>query len=719
MKIKSFISLLLIVIIVTSPGCLESKKSPVPNETKNATPVPIFTTPEQELSTSNGTHLKINGTFETWSRGYYSNKSYKNSYFKVITNYEGWIAFLDEQGYSIGSKGERTMNLEGQLFPGLDKTPKIITSDDFKEYFIIAAMMGMRKNAEGPEIEIKNISRVNNIVDVTVSRYDPGVGSAIISAPYHIVLVKKEQIQESSTFDFIDTQGRLMERSAGYDITSLEAGETGEVFNESGGIFTRKWDASNFLGFWRDSETGDSTETLAINQSILNNKHRVIERHNLIYTTRSIPIKYQIYRHTGKAPEGKEGFYQAIGWLGEKYVFFQGSRIAKVIFEQNATEEKELTIGESWELGEGYRLIANSISARDQAGRQSWLTLFKDSNTLVDIIMVQYGKGNFFTYQMNVSDGIPNFMIYCSRVESLPYKDAAYFNNTWLRSQDITEIREGQVYGIMEIISVNNGIIELRNKEPIDLAPENIINLMGDLNILVGRSRTDLEFYPFSIKKGGKSSVHISSPSLIKIISRSHPILENNIEINELEEDYYFGDFSQECIFPCEGKELNLSITGYYKRSGMKANILITMDNAFAENERLRNIEIKPVNEERIVFETITSGNLSGYKSPDVVIIRTLSDWNNVWQKHVSYLTQKPQLPVINSTNETVVAVFFGDSPGFDADLIDVTGEEQDVFINIRKMYSQKLSPIQPYIIVKFSKTEGNIILRTLKSEYN
>jgi hypothetical protein len=55
---------------VASPGCLESKKSPVPNETKNATPEPSPNITEQKQPVNNETELlKINDTFETWSRG--------------------------------------------------------------------------------------------------------------------------------------------------------------------------------------------------------------------------------------------------------------------------------------------------------------------------------------------------------------------------------------------------------------------------------------------------------------------------------------------------------------------------------------------------------------------------------------------------------------------------------------------------------------------------
>lgn len=95
----------------------------------------------------------------------------------------------------------------------------------------------------------------------------------------------------------------------------------GQAFDEASGNLTNKWGAENFAGFWRDSETGASTEALIINQSILNNSHRRIEKHNLIYSTKSIPVKYQVYARVNKTPPGTEGFYQQSGgW--EKNIHF-------------------------------------------------------------------------------------------------------------------------------------------------------------------------------------------------------------------------------------------------------------------------------------------------------------------------------------------------------------------------------------------------------------
>ncbi len=182
-------------ITVAALGCIESQKLPNSNETKIATLEP---TPEQKLPSYNETQpLKINDTFETWSRGYYSNISYEHSYFRIIKNYSDWTGFLDNH------------RLEGTLFPGIGVKPKTINPTDFKDNFIIAAMMGLKGKTEGPEIEIKNINRINNTVDVTVRMYEPTAGASAMSSPYHIVLVKRELLPlGNSTFVFIDTEGK-------------------------------------------------------------------------------------------------------------------------------------------------------------------------------------------------------------------------------------------------------------------------------------------------------------------------------------------------------------------------------------------------------------------------------------------------------------------------------------------------------------------------------
>ncbi len=117
---------------------------------------------------------------------------------------------MDYQGYLAWQAGEGPPRLEGTIFPGISTKTKVLEPADFNNYSIIAAMMGRISRAEGPEIEIKNITRINNVLNVIVM-YKLGPGAALESAPYHIVMVKRELLPSgNSTFNFIDNEGKLL-----------------------------------------------------------------------------------------------------------------------------------------------------------------------------------------------------------------------------------------------------------------------------------------------------------------------------------------------------------------------------------------------------------------------------------------------------------------------------------------------------------------------------
>lgn len=423
-----------------------------------------------------------------------SNAAAEGDYIITITiKYKGWVVGSNMLYFKIGKGGKKSPPggesiIENTWNIGYSADqPPLLNETEKAEILTIAIndtyLKDKRYEITGITSEYLNLENFSGFFAVvTVDVGDPDFPGEIIR-----YIIDRE---EKKVFTSVVTPRPALEYFRG------------EAFDEAKGNFTKSWDAENFPGFWLDPEANVSTETLIIDQSLLNNSYRVIDKHSLIYVTNPVPFKYQVYAQANQTPDGTDGFYQAIVWLGEKHVYLQGNRLAKIIFEQNATEEKEMTIGESWELGEGYRVIANSISAKDTGGRQAWITLFKDSNKLVDTVMVQqYGPNKFFTYRMNLSDSTLNFMVYYSRVDSLQYTDAAYFKYTWLRSQNITEIKEGDTFGIMEVTSIDNGKIELSNREPIDLAPGKRIHIMGNISIQVGSSEDRLQFHPFRVRK--------------------------------------------------------------------------------------------------------------------------------------------------------------------------------------------------------------------------
>lgn len=253
MRINFFILFIICSIIVVSLGCIESKKNPAPIETQIATSEPPISTPEHGLFIPNETEfLKINDTFETWSRGYHANYTDWNPYFRVFTNYSKWIEFLNEQEYGY------PRYMDGELFPGFDANPKKIESEDFNNYFIIASMMGYQ-GKESPEIEIKNISRINNTVTVTARMYDPGAGASVMSSPYHIVIVKREVLPKGNfTFVFTDESNKLgsVEVKPTINLTYIPANVRGNT------NFTVRWEVSG--------ETSGEINYSTVNSSYLN-----------------------------------------------------------------------------------------------------------------------------------------------------------------------------------------------------------------------------------------------------------------------------------------------------------------------------------------------------------------------------------------------------------------------------------------------------------------
>lgn len=318
---------------------------------------------------------------------------------------------------------------------------------------------------------------------------------------------------------FIDREEKKIISSSAAPRMALEYFRA-KAFDEANGNFTKRWDAWNFPGLWLDNETNITTETLVIDQSLLDSSHRVIEKHNLIYNTYSVPYKFPVFANINVTEvaisnlpfggrtldyasipiEEKKETYQAMGWQGEKQASIGGNRIAKVLLEQNASEVRTLTISESWNMGEGYVLTANSIDAKASVGSppgQAWFMLSKDGIKLYDIVMT---SRRLWIYTPE-NDTMPLFITYFNKIYSTQSTDEVNFKYTWLRSRNTTEIKAGGIFGIMEVTSIDNGRIELRNRVPINLVPDRVINLMGNMNLKVGSSNTSLSFHPYRVRK--------------------------------------------------------------------------------------------------------------------------------------------------------------------------------------------------------------------------
>ncbi|MFU8768013.1 MAG: S-layer protein domain-containing protein, partial [Candidatus Methanoperedens sp.] len=259
------------------------------------------------------------------------------------------------------------------------------------------------------------------------------------------------------------------------------------------------WDASNFPAFWHEGSM--SGEMLAVVQPDLSSSQPVINGGNLIYnTTRKIAL-YRAYTETGlmvrsgldanglKSSEG--GYYAKVGWLGKPYVAVNGqaNKLSKLVLEQNTTVSKDLSVGETWDMGDGYNLTLQSIDTH--VPRQARLVLNNGSEKLDDKIIQE---DQVYTYVENSLAGGSDVPLFVTYVENIS-ENSVILKYTWLISDNVTIFNTADRLGMLEVISSGTPGFDLENMDGIALNRGTTINLLDGLYIAVNDSPS-LEYYP-------------------------------------------------------------------------------------------------------------------------------------------------------------------------------------------------------------------------------
>ena len=275
------------------------------------------------------------------------------------------------------------------------------------------------------------------------------------------------------------------------------------------------WNANNFAGFWYDLKDGLMSE----NMTIVAISSRTIDKDNLLYNATVQAVQFKVNSEKSlnvenglnaalakdlvSATDGAGnvtggGYYAKVGWQAEEYVALnaKGNKLAKIVYEQTSTDKKTLTIGDVWDLGDGYTLTAQSIDT-STSPRQAWLALSKDGVKLDDKIIVQ---GQVYTYtkgSLASETDVPVFVTYVDSVFAGATTDILQLKYTWVISSSVTEIKSGDKFGVMEVIDDgSNGVIKLRNVDSsLSLSQNSVVDLMGNMKFSVADS-TALRFYP-------------------------------------------------------------------------------------------------------------------------------------------------------------------------------------------------------------------------------
>ncbi len=284
---------------------------------------------------------------------------------------------------------------------------------------------------------------------------------------------------------------------------------------EAGSPLPFTWDSTNFNGF---NVSGTGTETLRIVQTDLGaaaGKTRTIKSRidlpggGLIYTTTRQLIEYEVSKNKGLSVEmaldstGSKGtrnnFYAKVNWLGEPFVALNGkaSKLTKLVLEQKANESNTLLAGDSWIMGDGIALTLISIDA-GSVPKQALLQISKDG-AQKDVKIIN--EGNVYTFVEPSIAGEVNVPIFATSVDNISVGSSGDFvvlSNTWLISENITQILSGDTIGVFKVVGISDSALNLENNQSIILAPGSTINLAGNLKFKVLDNVNFLKFLPVS-----------------------------------------------------------------------------------------------------------------------------------------------------------------------------------------------------------------------------
>jgi S-layer protein (TIGR01567 family) len=295
------------------------------------------------------------------------------------------------------------------------------------------------------------------------------------------------------------------------------------------------WTPLSFSGFYYDNDYGFGAENL----EILSINERTIPKDNLIYTTygQSTTLGVVDYVFEGNAQDAisnglekfesgqmgpDDGTYTIVGWLGGDYVGIKNkpNKLAKLILEQDSSEKETLATGETWEIGEGWNLTAQSIDSRTTP-RQALFVLSKDGIEKDSKIIPQ---GKVYTYiEKNIGgeSDVPLFVTYIDSVFAGSTSDIVQLKYTWVIDTSITEIKSGDTYGIFKVDGTDP-IIEFKNDAPITLNKAATIDLMGEFKFQVA-DNDELRIYPLV-------EYEMSAGETNKIAEEELSLLENETE---------------------------------------------------------------------------------------------------------------------------------------------------------------------------------------------
>ena len=266
------------------------------------------------------------------------------------------------------------------------------------------------------------------------------------------------------------------------------------------------WDSMSFSGFYYDinEDVGDESITMTMNGY----RDRTIRSGNINYTTSSQEVVF-----------GYSGFgrYNVVGFMADKYfagytantkppepttgidpisTISQG-HLYRVLIDDDT--RRTISLGSTLALQDGYVVKAKDI---DLNARTMLISLLKDG---IEVDSTPLSAGQTYVYTKN---DLPLIMLRFESVFSGQEIQTAFLRGLFQISENYDTVSTGNDFGIMEITSISDKSITMRNRASLSLGAGNTIDLMGDLKIIVADD-SDVRF-ALSVQRTGDFEVRSS-----------------------------------------------------------------------------------------------------------------------------------------------------------------------------------------------------------------
>jgi len=241
------------------------------------------------------------------------------------------------------------------------------------------------------------------------------------------------------------------------------------------------WTPEIYSGLWYDIDKNVQTESIILTISA---SDRQINAENAEYITEAKSNRFAY---------AEWGSYRVIGWQGEPYFAgytrsngsnstaqfassnistLSGEKIYKVLSDTNV--ERKISSGGTYNLENGYRIRVDDIN---ESRKEFKLTLEKDGSSVKSETV---SSNSTFVYEKQLGSGnAPMIVIHAKTVSG----SEAVIDGVFQISESATDVDVGKKINAMEIRTVNDTAIIMKNPNSIKLDADRVVTFMGYMKI--------------------------------------------------------------------------------------------------------------------------------------------------------------------------------------------------------------------------------------------